>query len=49
MFIDSYEHPKKPVEWIYRCRICGAFEETTQEEAMTVLENLYKVEHDTGK
>ena len=49
MFIDSYEHPQRPVEWIYRCRLCGAFEQTTQEEAMIAFESLYKVKNDPGK
>lgn len=36
MFLDSYEHPKKPIEWLYRCEVCGKSEESTQEVAEVV-------------
>lgn len=34
MYIDSYEHPKKSVEWLYRCVACGNFEPAIREDAV---------------
>ena len=49
MFVDSYEHPKRGVEWIYRCQICGETEEASLEEAVQSYPNLVKVEDDARK
>ena len=40
MFVDSYEYPKRPVQWLYRCQECGNTENTTVDEAMLAYGNL---------
>ena len=37
MYLDSFEHPKKPVEWLLRCQECGKFAAvaSTPEESLS--------------
>ena len=48
MYPDSYEHPRKPVEWVWRCRVCGENEASTEEEAFIAFEEM-KERYDARK
>lgn len=39
MYLDSFEHPNRPVEWLYRCSECGRFTAvaSTPEESLALL------------
>lgn len=50
MFVDSFDHPRREVKWLWRCRICGHTEDSTVDEAIIAYgERVRRATRDAGE
>ena len=48
MYLDSFDHPKKPVEWLMRCSDCGKFDSVTNSPEGSIAASIEEAKRDPG-